>query len=41
MLGNWTVDAEGVADGIRKYREADKREHCMEYVVEFGPGLPV
>ena len=39
--GNWKVDADGVSDGIDKYREADTEEHCMEYVVEIGPGMPV
>jgi hypothetical protein len=41
MLGNWEVDENGVADGIDKYREADTEEHCMEFVVDVGPGLPV
>jgi hypothetical protein len=40
-LGNWAVYGEGVAGGIDKYREADTEEHCMEYVVEIGPGLTV
>jgi hypothetical protein len=41
MLGNWEVDENGVADGFEKYREADTEEHCMEFVVDVGPGLPV
>jgi hypothetical protein len=41
MLGNWEVDGDGVVGGIEKYREADTEEHCMEFVVDIGPGLPV
>jgi hypothetical protein len=41
MLGNWEVDENGVGDGIEKYREANTEEHCMEYVVDIRPGLPV
>jgi hypothetical protein len=40
MLGNWEVDGDGVVGGIEKYREADTENHCMEYVVDIGPGLP-
>jgi hypothetical protein len=41
MLGNWEVDENGVVGGMEKYREADMEEHCMEFVVDIGPGLPV
>jgi hypothetical protein len=41
MLGNWGVNTDGIAEGIGNYREADAQEHCMEYVVDIGPGLPV
>jgi hypothetical protein len=39
--GIWEVDQDGVMGGIEKYREANLEEHCMEYVVEIGPGLTV
>ena len=39
--GNWDVDQDGVMGGMEKYREANLEEHCMEYVVEIGPGLTV
>ena len=39
--GNWDVDQDGVMGGIEKYREANLEEHCMDYVVEIGPGLTV
>lgn len=35
------VDRYGVAEGIENYREADTEEHCMDHVVEIGPGLGV
>ena len=39
--GNWNVNQDGVMGGMEKYREADLEEHCMEYVLEIGPGLTV
>ena len=39
--GNWDVDSDGVTGGMEKYREANLEEHCMEYVLEIGPGLTV
>jgi hypothetical protein len=41
LSGNWDVDQDGVMGGMEKYREANLEEHCMEYVVEIGPGLTV
>lgn len=39
--GKWKVNQDGVMGGMGKYREADLEGHCMEYVVEIGPGLTV
>ena len=39
--GNWDVDQDDVTGGMEKYREANLEEHCMEYVLEVGPGLTV
>ena len=39
--GKWDVDQDGVKGGMEKYREANLEEHCMEYVLEIGPGLTV
>jgi hypothetical protein len=31
--GHWQVDANGVAGGIEKFREADTEDHCEKYVI--------
>jgi len=39
--GKWDMDRDGIMGGMEKYREANLEEHCMEYVLEIGPGLTV
>ncbi|KAK5113993.1 hypothetical protein LTR62_003116 [Meristemomyces frigidus] len=36
--GHWSVDAEGVAGGIEKWRDADTEENWRNYFIEHGPG---